>query len=119
MCARILRDVGVSAYLAPKACGVSARTPPLAREQRPVERGESLQAVGKRQKTPQQTEGCALETRGGLLLETPLGVCTVEPVLPSTAYMLVDTAARDAELLRRIQCETVGARTRETTLSGS
>jgi hypothetical protein len=31
---------------------------------------ESLRADGKRQKAPQQTEGCALETRGELLLET-------------------------------------------------
>jgi len=30
---------GVSAYLAPKACGVSTRTPPLARGQRPAEKG--------------------------------------------------------------------------------
>jgi hypothetical protein len=46
------------------------RTPP-----QPTSRGrwreeECPQAVGKRQKAPQQTEGCALETRGELLLET-------------------------------------------------
>jgi hypothetical protein len=34
-----------------------------------------------RQKAPQQTEGCALETRGGLRLETRFGVYTVEPVV--------------------------------------
>jgi hypothetical protein len=31
--------------------------------------------------TPQQTEGCALQTRGGLLLETPFGIYAAEPVV--------------------------------------
>jgi hypothetical protein len=56
-------------------------TPP-----QPTSRGrwreeESLQADGKRQKAPQQTEGCALETGGRLLLETPFGVYAMEPVV--------------------------------------
>jgi hypothetical protein len=98
---------GVSAYLAPKACGASARTPP-----QPTSRGrrreeECLQAVGKRQKAPQLTEGCALETRGGLLLETPFGIYATEPVVATIHGV---HAGRYSHKRRRVAEEATNAR---------
>jgi len=49
-------------------------------------------------------EGCALETREGLCWKRRSAYTLWSPwLLPSAAHMLVDTAARDAELPRRLQ----------------
>jgi hypothetical protein len=90
-------------------------------EQRPAERGETPKADGKRQKAPQQTEGCALETRGGLLLETPFGIYATEPVVATIHGVHAGGYSRKR---RRVAEEATnarerGARTRETTLSRS
>jgi hypothetical protein len=80
---------------------------------------ESLQADGKRQKAPQQTEGCAIKTRVGLLLETPFGIYAAEHVVATIHGV---HAGRYSRKRRRVAEEDTmrgGARTRETTLSRS
>jgi hypothetical protein len=66
-----------------------------------------LQAVGKRQKTPQQTEGCALETRRGLLLETPFGIYAAEPIVATIHGV---HAGRYSRKRRRVAEEATNAR---------
>ncbi|MFZ8811756.1 MAG: hypothetical protein ACO2PN_27120 [Pyrobaculum sp.] len=95
------------AYPAPKACGVSTRTPPQSTSRGRQREKESLQADGRRQKTPQQTEGCALETRGGLLLETPFGVYAMEPVVATIHGVHADRYSRKR---RRVAEEDTNAR---------